>query len=120
MLGLQSILSDFCNDVNKFNYTMDTVLDSIYYLTLNYFKIEFFFFSFFFFFCVLFLIHFLLVFFFFGGGGGRENAKICMYMHRCYMCRCLTLLLNYVNHYLFIDFYTWQMRCDVMGCLRLT
>ena len=35
MQGLQSILSLFRNDFNKFNYTSAQMLDSIYHMTLR-------------------------------------------------------------------------------------
>ena len=42
MRDLQSILSLFRNEFNKFNNTEAWILDSIYHMTLKYFKITFF------------------------------------------------------------------------------
>ena len=42
MRGLPSILYPFHNEFNKFNIIRTQMLDSIYHMTLNYFKISFF------------------------------------------------------------------------------
>ena len=42
MRGLPSILSLFCNEINKFNKTGARILDSIYHMTLKHLKIAFF------------------------------------------------------------------------------
>ena len=41
MLGFPSILSLFCNKFNKLNNTGARMVDSIYHMTLNYFKSTF-------------------------------------------------------------------------------
>ena len=77
MRSLQSILSLFCNEVNKFNFSRVAVLDSIYYLTINHFEIAFVCCCFI---CYVFVCFYFSFFFclFFRGGGVKMLRYVCI------------------------------------------